>query len=93
MAAPRRTQDRTGTRSTTSASLGHHASRWQKIFVVRGQVSRALRTIPLGPRGTRSRYGKDESPSGLRAMRKSSTGSIVAHRWLFWADPGCRSGG
>jgi hypothetical protein len=54
MAAPRRTQDLTGTRSTTSASAGHSSTRWQYTFAVRGQVSFTLSRTPCSPNGMRT---------------------------------------
>ncbi len=63
MAAPRRTQDRTATRSSTSGSAGHSVAAWQNTLAVRGQVSRALSTTPSTPgaaesdRAARSQIG------------------------------------
>ena len=39
-----RTQDRTGTSSTTSAAGGQPSARWQYTFAVRGHTSLALST-------------------------------------------------
>jgi hypothetical protein len=55
MARPRRLQERTGCRSTISASSGQPSARWQYTFDAFGQVSRALTTMPAGPSGMRIR--------------------------------------
>ena len=75
-AAPRRTQDRTGTRSTMSGVLGPPVARWQYTLAVRGQASRTFSTTPFGPSGSRTRYGSDEPSSGLRAITNSATGPV-----------------
>src|SRR5687767_11177199 len=59
IATPRRTHERTGIASTTSASSGH-SPRWQYTFPVRGQVSFAFSTIGVDPTGTHKTYGKVE---------------------------------
>jgi hypothetical protein len=78
MAAPRRTHDRTGTRSMMSESGGQSVDGWRYTFAVLGQVSRTLSTIPASVSGRRIRKGSVDCPSGLRAMTKSSTAPILS---------------
>jgi hypothetical protein len=56
IAAPRRLQDRSGTRSTISGSAGHSSMGigWQYSAFVRGQVPEVRNTIPPAS-GSRSR--------------------------------------
>lgn len=54
IAGPRRVQDRTAWRSSTSTSSGQSTDRWQKTLLVRGHASLALSTTP-SPRGSRMR--------------------------------------
>jgi hypothetical protein len=73
IAAPRRTRERTATRSSTSTSAGKSSTGWQYTALVRGQVPPALKTRPRCPSGTHSRYGNRESGSGLRAITNCAT--------------------
>src|SRR5262245_7350069 len=82
IAAPRRTQDRTGTRSAMSGSTGQ-AARWQHSLVVRGQRSRTLSTVPAGPIGRLTRYGRLDPSSGLRATMNSRTAADDTVRSVF----------
>ena len=83
MAAPRRSHDRTGARSSTSGASGHEVSGWQKTFDVRGHESPALSTTPPGPRGSRMRKGSEESGSGFRATTKSSIAPVWSRRRFY----------
>jgi hypothetical protein len=48
------------------------ASEWYTLLV-RGHVSRTFNAMPSRPSGKRTKYGSDESVSGLRAMMNSIT--------------------
>ena len=73
IAAPRRSHDRTATRSMISASIGHASAPWQYSLAVRGHTSRTFKTTPSRPNGRRTTNGNVDSGSGFRAITKSST--------------------
>ena len=74
MATPRRTHDKTDTRSTISRSpvSGHSVAGWQNTLAVRGHVSLTFRTTGRDPTGNRTRNGSDDAGSGFRVMTNST---------------------